>query len=154
TRRYETANGLAADLRRHLANEPVIARPPSTAYLMQKAWRRNRIAFTAATIVVATLIVGIGVSLWAAITADAARESESNQKRVAQNAEKKYQREAADNLRLANEAEAARKQANARLMETQANVADMQTERGMLAIDDGDFASGMLWFANAATQTP
>src|SRR4029434_2908448 len=32
TRRYETANGLAADIQRHLANEPVIARPPSAAY--------------------------------------------------------------------------------------------------------------------------
>jgi serine/threonine protein kinase len=31
TRRYETANGLAADLKRHLNNEPVVARPPSTA---------------------------------------------------------------------------------------------------------------------------
>ena len=29
TRRYETANGLAADLKRHLNNEPVVARPPS-----------------------------------------------------------------------------------------------------------------------------
>ena len=31
TRRYETANGLAFDLKRHLNNEPVLARPPSTA---------------------------------------------------------------------------------------------------------------------------
>ena len=30
-RRYETANGLAMDLRRHLDNEPVLARPPSAA---------------------------------------------------------------------------------------------------------------------------
>ncbi len=29
TRRYETANGLAFDLKRHLNNEPVLARPPS-----------------------------------------------------------------------------------------------------------------------------
>jgi hypothetical protein len=29
TRRYDTANGLAADLKRHLGNEPVLARPPS-----------------------------------------------------------------------------------------------------------------------------
>ena len=30
TRRYETANGLAIDIQRHLSNEPVLARPPST----------------------------------------------------------------------------------------------------------------------------
>src|SRR5206468_7608287 len=31
-RRYETANGLANDIERHLNNEPVVARPPSAAY--------------------------------------------------------------------------------------------------------------------------
>jgi serine/threonine protein kinase len=34
-RRYETANGLATDIQRHLRNEPVTARPPSTAYLLK-----------------------------------------------------------------------------------------------------------------------
>ncbi len=43
-RRYETANGLAADLKRHLNNEPVLARPPSAAYRLQKAWRRHKVA--------------------------------------------------------------------------------------------------------------
>ena len=37
SRRYDTANGLAADVNRHLNNEPVIARPPSAAYKFQKA---------------------------------------------------------------------------------------------------------------------
>src|SRR5262245_8133031 len=35
-RRYETANGLASDLKRHLSDEPVVARPPSAAYRLQK----------------------------------------------------------------------------------------------------------------------
>ncbi|MCW5560178.1 MAG: serine/threonine protein kinase, partial [Verrucomicrobiae bacterium] len=47
TRRYETANGLAADLKRHLSHEPVVARPPSTAYKFQKAFRRNKLVFAA-----------------------------------------------------------------------------------------------------------
>ena len=47
TRRYDTANGLAADLKRHLNDEPVIARPPSTAYRFQKLVRRNKFAFAA-----------------------------------------------------------------------------------------------------------
>ena len=42
TRRYETANGLAADLKRHLNNEPVVARPPSNVYRMQKFVRRHK----------------------------------------------------------------------------------------------------------------
>jgi len=32
TRRYETANGLAMDLQRHLNHEPVVARPPNRLY--------------------------------------------------------------------------------------------------------------------------
>jgi serine/threonine protein kinase len=64
TRRYETANGLAADLKRHLNNEPVVARPPSAAYRLQKAWRRNRLAFTAGVAVVAALVAGLAVSSW------------------------------------------------------------------------------------------
>jgi WD40 repeat protein len=62
TRRYDTANGLAADLKRHLKNEPVVARPPSTAYRLQKAWRRNKLAFGAGTAVVAALVVGLTVA--------------------------------------------------------------------------------------------
>ena len=34
-RRYETANGLAMDIQRHLRNEPIVAWPPSTAYRFQ-----------------------------------------------------------------------------------------------------------------------
>ncbi len=36
-RRYETANGLAMDLQRHLNNEPVVARPPSSGLPAAKA---------------------------------------------------------------------------------------------------------------------
>src|SRR5258706_140301 len=46
-RRYEAADGLAADLQRHLDHEPVVARSPSTAYLVRKAIRRHRFAFAA-----------------------------------------------------------------------------------------------------------
>src|SRR5262245_60255740 len=53
TRRYETANALAADLKRHLNNEAIVARPPSTAYRLQKAIRRNKLAFAAVSAVFA-----------------------------------------------------------------------------------------------------
>ena len=62
TRRYETANGLAADLKRHLGNEPVAARPPSVAYKFQKAARRNKLAFGAGAAVVAALVVGLALA--------------------------------------------------------------------------------------------
>ena len=43
-RRYETANGLAADLRRYLDDEPVQACPPSAWYRFRKFARRNKAA--------------------------------------------------------------------------------------------------------------
>ncbi len=64
TRRYETSNGLAADLRRHLSNELISARPPTTAYLLRKLIRRNRAAFATAAVVAASLIIGLGGSAW------------------------------------------------------------------------------------------
>ncbi|MBI3848903.1 MAG: tetratricopeptide repeat protein [Verrucomicrobia bacterium] len=63
-RRYESANGLAMDIQRHLANEPVVARPPSAAYRFQKLVRRNKIAVAATSAVAAALIIGLGVSTW------------------------------------------------------------------------------------------
>jgi tetratricopeptide (TPR) repeat protein len=68
-RRYETANGLAMDIQRHLGNEPVVARPPSAAYRLQKAWRRNKTAFAVATLIVAVLVAATGVSVWQATLA-------------------------------------------------------------------------------------
>jgi len=68
-RRYETANGLAADLRRNLADEPVVARPPSAWYQCQKWIRRNTVAFAAALTVTISLIAGVAVSAWQAVRA-------------------------------------------------------------------------------------
>ncbi len=98
TRRYETANALAADLQRHLDNEPVVARPPSTAYRLQKAWRRNKVLFTAAAAVVAALVLGIGVSTWQAVVASRARNAEKEQRLAAQAAQEgeKQQRQRAE----------------------------------------------------------
>src|SRR5258705_1928618 len=98
TRRYETANGMAADLKRHLNNEPVAARPPSTAYRFQKAIRRNKLMFGAATAVVAALVAGIAISTWQTVQArkaqretEAARNNERRLRMEAQAAEKKAQ---------------------------------------------------------------
>ena len=59
TRRYDSANGLAADVRRFLANEPVTAMPPSAAYRTRKFVRRHRSAVVAGSIIVLLLIGGV-----------------------------------------------------------------------------------------------
>lgn len=64
SRRYETANGLAADIRRYSANEPVSARPPSSIYRLQKLIRRNQLAFAAGSAIAAALVIGLTVSVW------------------------------------------------------------------------------------------
>jgi serine/threonine protein kinase/tetratricopeptide (TPR) repeat protein len=64
TRRYETANGLAADVRRHLADEPVLAGPPTARYRLRKFVRRNRSQVVAAGALLALLVLGVvGTSL-------------------------------------------------------------------------------------------
>jgi serine/threonine protein kinase/WD40 repeat protein len=82
-RRYETANGLAFDIKRHLNNEPVLARPPTAAYKFQKAFRRNQVAFTAAIAVAATLVAGIGLSTWQTIRATRAEREQNKLREVA-----------------------------------------------------------------------
>ncbi|HEY8509534.1 MAG TPA: serine/threonine-protein kinase, partial [Steroidobacteraceae bacterium] len=47
-RRYGSPSELAADIRRHLANEPVLAGPPSTVYRMRKFASRHRLALSLA----------------------------------------------------------------------------------------------------------
>lgn len=63
-RRYETANGLAMDVGRFLNNEPIVARPPSRRYRLQKLVQRNRIVFSAAGIVTLVVLAWLGTSTW------------------------------------------------------------------------------------------
>src|SRR5579862_8130110 len=62
-RRYETANALAMDLRRHLSNEPVVARPASAWYRLRKLIRRNKIITASAGAIAISLVIGAGVSI-------------------------------------------------------------------------------------------
>jgi serine/threonine protein kinase/tetratricopeptide (TPR) repeat protein len=85
-RRYETANGLARDIERHLNNEPVVARPPSALYRFHKTIRRNKLAVSAAVVIGVVLVLGIAGSTWQAIRATRA-EREQTRLRVAAQAE-------------------------------------------------------------------
>ena len=84
TRRYETANGLAQDIERHLKNEPVLARPPSLGYRLQKSFRRNKLVFTAAGLVGLALVVGVVVSSWQAVRAIRAEKMARDKANIAQ----------------------------------------------------------------------
>jgi serine/threonine protein kinase/tetratricopeptide (TPR) repeat protein len=72
-RRYETANGLARDIQRYLANDPVEARSPSTGYKLKKFVQRNRPAVLAVVAVAMALLAGTTLASWQAVVANQAR---------------------------------------------------------------------------------
>jgi serine/threonine protein kinase/tetratricopeptide (TPR) repeat protein len=73
-RRYETANGLATDIQRHLSHEPVLAGPPGAAYRFRKFARRHRGALLAVAVIVASLVIGLGLATVGFIQAESQRE--------------------------------------------------------------------------------
>jgi serine/threonine protein kinase len=75
-RRYETANGLARDIQRYLADEPVQACPPSAGYRLRKFVRRNKGPVLAATTIFLVLLGGIVGTTWGMLTAKAAAKEE------------------------------------------------------------------------------
>ena len=75
TRRYETANGLAADIVRFLSDEPVSATPPSAGYKFRKFARRNKAALRVAAAIAAVLVAASAFSLWQAIRATRDRDA-------------------------------------------------------------------------------
>jgi serine/threonine protein kinase/tetratricopeptide (TPR) repeat protein len=83
TRRYETANGFAADVMRHLAHEPVVAAPPSRTYRMRKFIRKHRGAVIAASMVLLSLLAGIAGTTYGMIRAETRRQ-EAEAARVAE----------------------------------------------------------------------
>ena len=112
SRRYDTANGLALDLGRHLHNEPVLACPPSTLYRFGKAWRRNKVAYTAGAAVVFSLMIGLGVSVWKTREAQHANRSKDEARDAALESARIAEQER-DNARASQrEAETAKEFAN------------------------------------------
>jgi T5SS/PEP-CTERM-associated repeat protein len=112
-RRYETANALAQDIERYLADEPVQACPPSTVYRLRKFARRNRMPVLAASFVLLALVIGVIGTTWGmlrATRAQTAAVNEANQKDAALEAAQQSERNARGQLFLAlwNQARAGR----------------------------------------------
>src|SRR5262249_52628476 len=91
-RRYETANGLALDVQRHLANEAISARPPSQFYKFQKLVSRNKLLFAAIGVIAILLVVSlVSVSLSLGRERQARREAELERRKTAMEAVKSRQ---------------------------------------------------------------
>jgi serine/threonine protein kinase/tetratricopeptide (TPR) repeat protein len=68
-RRYETANGLARDLQRYLADEPVEACPAPAGYRLRKLARRYKEVLATAAAFVLLLVLAVAASTWQAVRA-------------------------------------------------------------------------------------
>jgi serine/threonine protein kinase/Flp pilus assembly protein TadD len=62
--RYGSVGALAADIRSHLAGEPIRARALTLSYLLGRFVRRHRIPVIAATLVVVSLMFGAAATVW------------------------------------------------------------------------------------------
>jgi tetratricopeptide (TPR) repeat protein len=68
-RRYGTASALIDDIQRHLADEPVIARPATSTYRLQKFVRRNKAVAMTALTVITSLALGLALALFGLVRA-------------------------------------------------------------------------------------
>jgi serine/threonine protein kinase len=84
TRRYATPSELAADLRRYLQGEAVLARPPSLSYRLGKFVRKHRGPVIAAAAVLLALVAGLVATTWLYLEARAARQLAENHRREAE----------------------------------------------------------------------
>jgi serine/threonine protein kinase len=78
SRRYASASEFAADIRRYLNNEPVLAVPPSLAYRARKFSRRHRAGLMMLSAFVLVLVVAAAISIWQGIVARRQRRHRSS----------------------------------------------------------------------------
>jgi serine/threonine protein kinase/tetratricopeptide (TPR) repeat protein len=93
SRRYETASELGADLRRCLADEPVLAGPPSAGYKLKKFLRRHRAQAIVAALLGAVFTLGAAGTAAGYVRARAENAAMTVQRDRAQAAEKEAEQE-------------------------------------------------------------
>jgi serine/threonine protein kinase len=144
-RRYETANGLARDIQRYLADEVVEARPPSAGYRLRKFARKHRAALASATAIAALLVAGLSVSLWQMSRAIAAEgQANQNAQQAQHEANAKAEALKAEQQARADETKA-RRQAFAALRSMTADVVERKFAQGaVLTEDDRAFLRGVI----------
>jgi serine/threonine protein kinase/tetratricopeptide (TPR) repeat protein len=94
-RRYESANGLARDIRRHLDGDTVEACPPSASYKLRKFVRRHRWGLATvgsfAALLVAATAISISLAFWANRERVRAKNAETSAKKQRTRAEDREQ---------------------------------------------------------------
>ena len=142
TRRYATSLDFAADLQRHLDNEPVHAGAPSQLYKFQKLVRRNKGAFAAAAAVFLALLTGLGLTAWQAVRA---RNAEQAARSAAQAASTDRDRAV---LAESNATDKATVATNA-LLTANERMVKLNVAEGWRRVEEGDHFGALLPFAEA-----
>jgi WD40 repeat protein/serine/threonine protein kinase len=135
TRRYETPNGLAGDLERHLNHEPVTAAAPSAFYRLRKFIRRHRNGVATATALVVVLISATFISLRLTVLEKKALNIASVERDAAKRAQKAEATE--------------RQRAQASEMESRRRLVRMNLANGARFTENGDWTGALLWFLEA-----
>jgi eukaryotic-like serine/threonine-protein kinase len=128
SRRYQSASEFAADIARHLHDEPVVARPPSVAYRTKKFVTRNRIGVAAAAIVLLAVVAGLITSTALYFRAERAKQYADTQRVAAE-----QQKAAADEQRGRAESQRVVADAAKQDAETQRGVAQHEAQAATVA---------------------
>lgn len=94
-RRYAAAADLAGDIRRYLTDEPIVARPPSAGYQLQKFARRHKAVMAGTAAVFLVLVAGVVASTWQAVRARRAERVAVEQRDLALTEKRRADAEAA-----------------------------------------------------------
>jgi WD40 repeat protein/tetratricopeptide (TPR) repeat protein len=141
-RRYETANALAIELQRYLADERVQACPPSAGYRLRKFVRRNKRTVVAATLVLLALVAGILGTTWQAVRATRAAVGEAEQRQRADQQAEEAQASERQALREKGRADQEADTALRRLVR-------QYVVNGARHLDEGDLIGSLPWFVEA-----
>ena len=110
--RYQSVNDLAEDIRRYLADEPIMARPPTRTEQFRRFVRKNKAASVATCVVALALVAATTISVVFALEAGRQRDQASQQRDAAEQA-----RQEADTQRTLAEAKTAEVQKQAEDMQ-------------------------------------
>jgi tetratricopeptide (TPR) repeat protein/predicted Ser/Thr protein kinase len=102
TRRYHTAGEFAADVRRHLDCQPIVARPPTASYQLSRFARRNKVLVGSLAAILLILVGGAVTSLLFGLQARRQKIEAQTQRHEAdtQKLEAQVQRRAAEAQKL------------------------------------------------------
>ena len=139
-RRYASASDLASDIRKHLSDQPIGARPASRLYVLGKFARRHKGVVASALAVLATLVAGIAgttVGMLNARRANAVAEVRRQESVAALARENQERRRAEESGRIATR-----------------NYARALMERAQTLFEQGRFHEGKVLLALAREQDP